>query len=296
MRVEVLAKFSLLSILWGLSFLLVLRVVDGFGWVGAVCIRSFIASSVLLLIALLTRRRLDFSIGITPFAVIGATTVCLQLIGFSIAIPRIGTALTAIIVGAIPLFSALIGKIMKIETITKLGFVGLIIGFFGIVLLVGFPHGQLSNDFFLGIAVSVVGCIAAAFGSNYAKLKMEQVGNWEQAIGAFFFGGLFTLPLLFFVPFQRELIVTDWLYIISLAILCSSLCYVIYFSLVAEVGATRAISVEFMVTVIAVLIGAIYLKELITPIQLLGGVMVLIGCSLILELVGGSKKSAKLIE
>ncbi|MEY3756486.1 MAG: hypothetical protein RL356_758, partial [Actinomycetota bacterium] len=73
-------------------------------------------------------------------------------------------------------------------------------------------------------------------------------------------------------------------------------CYVIYFSLVVEVGATRAISVEFMVTVIAVLIGAIYLKELITPIQLLGGVMVLIGCSLILELVGGSKKSAKLIE
>lgn len=72
------------------------------------------------------------------------------------------------------------------------------------------------------------------------------------------------------MPFQRELIVTDWLYIISLAILCSSLCYVIYFSLVVEVGATRAISVEFMVTVIAVLIGGIYLKELITPIQLLG--------------------------
>jgi len=33
-RGEVLAKFSVLSILWGLSFLLVLRVVDGFGWVG----------------------------------------------------------------------------------------------------------------------------------------------------------------------------------------------------------------------------------------------------------------------
>ena len=296
MRLEIPFKFATLGFLWGSSFLLFLRVLEGFGWAGTVCIRALIASGSLWLIAQVTRRKLDFSVGLKPFAVVGATTVSLQLVGFAIAIPRIGTALSAIIVGAIPLFSALIGKLMKIETLTKVDVMGLLIGFAGIVLLIGFPHGKLGSEFIIGVSSCVIGCLAAAFGSNYSKLKMEKVGNWEQSIGAFFFGGLFTLPLLFFVPFNRTPLLSDWAYITALAVFCSSLCYVIYFALVVKVGATRAISVEFLVTLVAVLIGAIYLKEVITLIQLLGGAFVLVGCVFILGLFGLGKTSAPSIQ
>ena len=41
----------------------------------------------------------------------------------------------------------------------------------------------------------------------------------------------------------------------------SATTYVLYFGLVARIGATRAISVEFVVTLVAVVIGALFLNE-----------------------------------
>lgn len=284
------SEFSILAILWGGSLLLVLRVLDAFDWAGAVSVRALIASFSLYLLAKISKRPLDFSIGAIPFLISGATTVAFQLIGLTFAVPHIGMAMTAILVGAIPLYSALIGRLLHIEKLTRIGYFGLALGFLGIVFLVGFPQGSTSKEYLIGILVAMIGCISAAFGSNYSKIKMSSVGAWEQVIGAFFFGGLLTAPLLIFVPFQRTPTVGDWLNITALAIMCSSLCYVIYFKLVAEIGATRAISVEFLVTVVAVLIGALYLHEDISLVQVLGGSLVIIGCILILDLFGIGKR------
>lgn len=289
MKVEISTKFAILALIWGFSFLLLLRVVQAFDWVAAISVRAFIASGSLYLLAKVIRRRLDFSIGIKHFAVLGVATVAIQLIGLSLAVPRIGTALSAILVGAIPLFSSVIGRLMKIERIDKVGQIGLVLGFIGIVFLVGFPSAELSDQFFLGFGVCLIGCISAAFGSNYSKLKMSSAGNWEQVIGAFFFGGLFTAPILFFVPIKSGLAVVDWLNMVLLAVFCSAFCYVIYFSLVAKIGATRSISVEFLVTVVAVLVGAFYLNEAITLIQLFGASFVIIGSVLILDLLPSPK-------
>ncbi|MFM8632962.1 MAG: DMT family transporter, partial [Candidatus Nanopelagicus sp.] len=236
MKVEISTKFAILALIWGFSFLLLLRVVQAFDWAAAISVRAFIASGSLYLLAKVIRRRLDFSIGIKHFAVLGVATVAIQLIGLSLAVPRIGTALSAILVGAIPLFSSVIGRLMKIERIDRVGQIGLVLGFIGIVFLVGFPSAELSDQFFLGFGVCLIGCISAAFGSNYSKLKMSSAGNWEQVIGAFFFGGLFTAPILFFVPIKSGLAVVDWLNMVSLAVFCSAFCYVIYFSLVAKIG------------------------------------------------------------
>jgi drug/metabolite transporter (DMT)-like permease len=290
------SEFVTVAILWGASLLLVLRVVDAFDWAGTVSVRALIASFSLYLLAKLSKRRLDFSIGALPFIISGATTVALQLIGLSFAVTRIGTAMTAILVGAIPLYSAVIGRLLHIEELTRIGYFGLALGFLGIVLLVGFPQGSTSKEYLVGILVAIIGCISAAFGSNYSKMKMTSVGAWEQVIGAFFFGGLLTAPLLIFVPFQRTPTGLDWFNVIALAVVCSSLCYVIYFKLVAEIGATRAISVEFLVTVVAVLIGALYLHESISLIQVLGGTLVIVGCILILALFGIGKSSSSRIE
>jgi drug/metabolite transporter (DMT)-like permease len=289
MKVEISTKFAILALIWGFSFLLLLRVVQAFDWAAAISVRAFIASGSLYLLAKVIRRRLDFSIGIKHFAVLGVATVAIQLIGLSPAVPRIGTALSAILVGAIPLFSSVIGRMMKIESIDKMGQIGLVLGFIGIVFLVGFPSAELSDQFFLGFGVCLIGCISAAFGSNYSKLKMSSSGNWEQVIGAFFFGGLFTAPILFFVPIKSGLAVVDWLNMVLLAVFCSAFCYVIYFSLVAKIGATRSISVEFLVTVVAVLVGAFYLNEAITLIQLFGAFFVIIGSVLILDLLPSTK-------
>jgi drug/metabolite transporter (DMT)-like permease len=70
-----------------------------------------------------------------------------------------------------------------------------------------------------------------------------------------------------------------------LAVMCSAVAYVLYFRLVAEAGATIAISVEFLVTVIAVFVGAALLGERLSPLQLAGGAVIIGGCALVLGLI-----------
>jgi len=59
----------------------------------------------------------------------------------------------------------------------------------------------------------------------------------------------------------------------------------VYFRLVNRVGATKAVSVEFAVTVVAVFVGAILLHEPLSLIQLTGAATIIAGCMLVLGIV-----------
>lgn len=285
-----LAAYSFLAITWGLSFLVVLKVVHAFGWVGAVSLRSLIAGSTLAVLAALLGRALRLRPLLKPLLVVGATTVAGQLIGLSYATPRIGTAMSAILVATIPLFSMIIGRVWGLEKITPQGLVGLLLGVLGIVMLVGFPAQAVTEDFIHGCIASVFGCLCAAFGSNYASLRLRGQDPWTVTGGAFLAGGLLTLPLLWVVPVPTVPQAGDWLLLAISGAVMSATTYVLYFGLVARIGATRTISVEFVVTLVAVLIGALFLGEALSLLQMVGGGVILLGCMLVLGLLPGRSK------
>jgi drug/metabolite transporter (DMT)-like permease len=274
-----------LALIWGTSFVLVLRTVEAFGWAGAVAFRALLASAILLLIAVAARRRLSFSGHWRVLAIVGATTVAGQLIGLSYANPLIGTAMTAIFAGTIPLFSAVIGRLWGMEHMMGTALVGLLLGLGGVVLLVGFPVVPMTGDFVVGCVSAMLGALSAAIGSNYAARHLRAMPSWEQSIGAFLVGGLITLPLLALVPIPDPPDPADVLMLVVLAAVCSSLAYVLYFRLVAEVGATLALSVEFGVTVTAVALGALLLGERLSPVQLAGAAVIIVGCAMVIGLV-----------
>lgn len=289
MKPKDVAAYLFLALAWGLSFLLLLKVVSAFGWVGAVTFRCFVAGLTLFFIARATGRGLHFRAGWWPFAVVGATTVAGQLVGLSYATPLIGTAMAAILVATIPMFSMLIGQVWGLERITPQRLLGLLIGFVGVVLLVGFPAAPVNAAFVLGCAGTLFACLCAAFGSNYASHRLQGVGAWEVTIGAFLFGGLMTLPLLLAVPVPGVPRLIDYGYLLVLAGVMSAMTYVLYFGLVASIGATRAISVEFAVTAVAVLVGALFLGEPLSLVQMIGGLIIIGGCAIVLGLVPGRR-------
>lgn len=283
MKPRDIATYIFLAVAWGLSFLVVLRVVEAFGWAGAVAFRSFIAAGTLFAIAKPSRRKLDFHAGWKPFAIVGATTVAGQLVGLSYGTPLIGTAMAAICVASIPLFSMVISQFWGLERITSRGLVGLLLGVTGIVCLVGFPAVAVTPAFVMGCIAVLFSCFSAAFGSNYASRNLAGTGSWETTIGAFVFGGIFTLPLLLAVPVPTMPELGDFAYLLISACVMSALTYVLYFRLVGNVGPTKAISVEFVVTVIAVLVGAVFLKEQLSLIQFVGAAIIISGCALVLS-------------
>ena len=68
--------------------------------------------------------------------------------------------------------------------------------------------------------------------------------------------------------------------LLALGGVMSALTYVVYFGLVASIGATRAISVEFAVPVVAAAFGWAVLGERLTMAQLAGALAIAAGCAL----------------
>ncbi len=287
------AEYLFLASVWGCSFLINLKVLHAFGWPGAVTFRALIAGAALLAAAAVMRRRLDFSAGWRPYAVVGATTITGQMVGLALAMPVIGTAMGAIFAATIPLFTMVISHFWGAERMRPQGLVGLLLGIAGIVLLVGFPAVPLTPSFALACLSCFVGSMSFAVGSVYSGQRLRAAGNWEVTIGSFLFGGLLTSPLMFIAPVPAPPAAIDYGYLLALGVVNTAIGFVVYFKLVTAVGATKAISVEFPACVIAVAIGAGLLREPLSLAQMLGAVVIVSGCALVLGLVPGTRPAAK---
>jgi drug/metabolite transporter (DMT)-like permease len=76
-----------------------------------------------------------------------------------------------------------------------------------------------------------------------------------------------------------------WWAALLLAVVCTGLAYILYFRLIARLGATRAITVTFLIPAFAVLWGWVFLSEPVTPGMLVGCAVIFAGTALALGLV-----------
>ena len=77
-----------------------------------------------------------------------------------------------------------------------------------------------------------------------------------------------------------------------LAIACTSIAYLLYFRLIADLGATRALTVTFLIPLFAVAWGWAILGEVPTPRMAIGASLVLVATGLI---VGRSKPATAVV-
>ncbi len=234
--------------------------------------------------ARLIGRKLDFGGHWKHLAIVGATTVAGQLVFMSIGVPRIGTAMSSIFVAAIPLFSMIISQLWGLERISQRGLAGITLGLVGILMLVGFPTEPITASFLFGCACSLLAAFFAAYGSNHVSRHIGSLGAWEVTIASSVIGGLITLPLMIPVPVPGPISMVDFGWLFALAAIISALNYTLYFKLVAEIGATKTISVEFLVTVVAVIVGTMLLGEELSLLQFAGAAIIICGCVLVLDL------------
>lgn len=284
MHAKDIAAYVLLASIWGTSFVVMMRVNNAFGWAGTVAFRCFIAAGAVFVAALLTRRRLRFTAAWRHYAVVGLATVAGQLTGFTYATPRIGTAMAAVFAAVIPLASIIVGWLWKLETITAQKLAGLLLGLAGIVLLVGFPPVEGTGTFITGCLFGMLGALSSAVGSCYTSVYLRNESRLEITIASFFVGGLVTLPLVYFVPVPGVPSAADYGNLLFLGAVMSGIAYLLFFRLVGAIGPTRTNTVEFLVTVIAVFVGTCLLGESLTVMQITGGLVIVAGCALVLDI------------
>jgi drug/metabolite transporter (DMT)-like permease len=157
--------------------------------------------------------------------------------------------------------------------------IGLIVGFVGVALLVGIDTLAGHLD-----VVSILMLIAAAIGYAVAPaIAAEKLGavptagvmSLSMAIVAAVYAG----PALIKLPAEiaAKPPVDAWVAIGVLGLICSALAFIIFFSLVREIGSARATTITYVNMAVALVLGIAFLQEPITPGILIGLPMVVAG-------------------
>lgn len=191
-----------------------------------------------------------------------------------------GTA--AILNSTVPLFTALLaGALPAItdESLGPLGVAGILLGILGVGVLAG-GFGDLSGgaaDALLGAGAVLTGSMSYAAGGLYARRMMRGVPVIVSSIGQNVAGLAAILPLALLSLPNKLPSLPALGSLICLGAVGTGLSLLLYFKLIANVGATRTSTVTYLVPVWALVYGALLLGEGVTTRAVLGLVLILAG-------------------
>lgn len=270
-----------LSLLWGLYFILANQIVAAFGWAPAAVLGSLGVALATAVASRIAGRRLTAPTKWGRLAVIGAA-VTVQNVGMCLALDRLGVALTAIVMGAMPLFACLIGQVWGIDRITGGAAIGLGVGLVGLLLVVVFPtHGD-SWAFISGTLACLLAALAAAFAGRYASERIPE--RTEGLIAAHLIAALAALPLAIAFGQPPGAPVQGWLALAGFALMVGLAGPVLDVRLPEADLEDRANQVKTGGVLAAALIGTLLLGESLNFGQVLGMLLILAGSAIVLGL------------
>ena len=282
-----LPSYLLLALLWGSAFAFIKLALESFTPIGVGFSRMVLGLGALALASAITRTRfppraLWFRIAVTALL---ASSIPWSLIAF--AETHISSALTSIIGSAIPLTTLVIILVFfREERPTARRIAGLLVGFSGILIVVGVWKG-MGVATLVGVAACFVANTAFAFSLPYARRHLtggagaSNLPPLSLATGLFTFAAIETLPFaLFGGILESPMVLPALIGIVALGCLSSGLAYFLNFRIINWTDATTASTVTYLIPLVAVIIGMIFLGEEVTWNQPVGGLVILAGAAL----------------
>ncbi|MBU3739976.1 MAG: DMT family transporter [Rhodoferax sp.] len=279
-----LIDFLLLAAIWGSSFLFTRLANQEFGALPTAGMRVAIAALFLLPLLLWRGGAPELGRHWRRVLFIGTINSGLPFVGFSYALLAISTGLSAILNATVPLFGALIAWLWLGDRPGRTRLLGLAIGFLGVALLAWRKASFRPDASGLVTGWAVLACLAACIcygiAASYTKRHLSQVDPLVMATGSQTGAALaLLLPTWWLWPAQTPGL-RAWLALLAAGVLCTGLAYILFFRLIATVGPARSLSVTFVVPVFAVLYGALFLGESVTPWMLFCGAVIVLGTAL----------------
>ena len=223
-------------------------------------------------------------------------SVALPFCLISWAEQSVDSTLAAVINGAIPLFVIVIAAaVLPDERMTLPKVAGLLIGFVGIAILVGFDPAVLSSTGLVPVAALMGSTISYASGGVYARRFLGGVRPMILALGEVGLALLMVTPLA--LIFDRgEVLPTSpdaWFAVLWLGLLGSGMAFLIFFRLLGRWGATRTSLVAYIIPIFGLVLGAAVLHERVDARMILGTALIIGGIALVhLRRSGGAVPAA----
>lgn len=289
MRPRDVIELLVLSVLWGGAYLFTRAAVPAFGPAPLVSMRLGIAA--LLLLPIVAYRGSLPQLRARPLALcmVGVPFTALPFLLMTWGALHITAGLSAVLNATAPMFAALIGHYLLKERLGAWRSAGLVIGFAGVLILMGgggvswkTSHGPLAVLAVLGTA------LIWSIGATYTRRKMAGLDPMVVTAGSLAAASLSLLPLAWITWPATPPSTRAWAEMAFLGVASSGIGMWMYFRLLDRIGAVRAMSVTFLSPLVAMVSGALYLGEALTLQMLLGCAVVLLGTALSLGLIGRS--------
>ncbi|MES9884860.1 MAG: DMT family transporter [Sedimenticola sp.] len=276
-----------LSLLWGGSFFFVEVVISELPVITVVFLRVALAAVALWLFAIVMGLRPPMTIRAwTAFLIMGLLN---NVIPFTLIVwsqTHIASGLASILNASTPLFTIVVaGILLADERTTPMKLAGVIIGFVGVILIIGpsalsgLGADALAQIAVLGAAMSYA--FAGVFGRRFKAMGIDPVVT---AAGQVTVSSVVLAPVAIYIdrPFSLGVpAIGTVAAIISLAILSTAVAYVLYFRILASSGATNLLLVTFLIPVSAILLGSLVLGESLELTHFLGMTLIGFGLSVI---------------
>ncbi|WP_311220819.1 MULTISPECIES: DMT family transporter [unclassified Acidovorax] len=288
-------EFVLLAALWGASFLFMRLGAAEFGALPTAGLRVGLATLFLWPILLRQGQWPALKQHWRPVLLGGIINSAIPFALYSWAVMHIATGLTSILNATVPLFGALVAWVWLGDRITRLRWLGLALGFVGVALLAWrAPAGTGFKTEHAGWAMAA--CLLAsscyAVAASFARRNLVGVPPLVTATGSQLGATLgLALPTIWLWPAQMPGL-RAWAAVVAIAVLCTGIAYILYFRLIAHAGPSRALAVTFLAPVFALLYGALFLHEAVTPWMMGCGVVIVCGTMLSTGLVSGRRREA----
>jgi drug/metabolite transporter (DMT)-like permease len=258
------ALFAGVSLLWGIPYLLIkVAMEDGMTPEFLSWVRCAIGSAAVLPFALASgafrglRSRWRLMIGFALIQVV----LPWPLIAFGEQ--RISSSLTAILIGSMPLLVALFAlRFDPEERPGRLQLAGLLMGMVGVVALVGIDVGGRAAEL-LGAMCVLLAAVGYAAGPVIVKLNLGDAEPLGIATLSLMLATVMLAPVAAFSVPAEVPALDGILAILVLSIACSAVAFIFFFSLVREVGPSRAAVTTYVNPVVAVAVGVLVLDETI---------------------------------
>jgi drug/metabolite transporter (DMT)-like permease len=279
-----LPAYLLLALIWGNSFVFIKIGLESLTPAGVVFSRLFLGMVTMLIVSAVTRTPLPPRRYWGPLFIAALLMTSGGWLLFAFSEQYLSSALAGIINGATPLMT-LVAILIAFpeEKPTRERIIGLAIGFTGVLVVVGVWQG-LAATTWLGIGAGLLAVVGYGVSFPYVRrhlaTKSSAVGPMTFATGLMIMGTLQISPVVLLTgyahaPIEPHVIAA----MVALGVLGSGVAYMLNFRVIARSDATTASTVTYVITLVAVVSGALVLGEHITWNQPVGALLVVLGAA-----------------
>jgi drug/metabolite transporter (DMT)-like permease len=267
-----------MATLWGIPYLFIkLAVDDGIPPVFLAWARIVLAAVVLLALAWRAGTLRTVAGAWRWIAVFAIVEISLPFPLIAYGEQHVDSSLAAIIIAAAPLLVALLAVLVApAERVSGGRAAGLVIGFVGVVVLMGLDVSGSSDELLGGLAILAAAAGYAA-GPMIMRLRLAGIDARAGMGTSLGVAALVLTPFAVLDPPDSAPSSTAWVSIVVLGLLCTALAFLVYSVLVADVGPGRAIVITYVAPVVALALGVAVLDERPGPGAIVGLLLILAG-------------------